>query len=122
MEMATKDVLPESTYTWLIRLVLAAVIGVLAGVITYLTARAIGSAWLLLNQQALIEATRQALQQGVMGLADTNLRALRLAAEAQQNIMTEISAWFGLGVAVIVAIIAFVRLESTANDNIGRVI
>lgn len=122
MEMATKDVLAESTHTWLIRLVLAAVIGVLAGVITYLTARAIGSAWLLLNQQALIEATRQALQQGVMGLADTNLRVLRLAAEAQQNIMTEISAWFGLGVAVIVAIIAFVRLESTASDNIGRVI
>jgi hypothetical protein len=48
-----------------------------------------------------------------MGLADTNLRALRLAAEAEQNRIAELSAWFGLGVACITAVVTFVRLEGS---------
>jgi len=99
----------DTLQAWLVRLLLALLIGTLAGVIAYLSARAIGAAWLLLNQQSLIEATRQALQQG--GLADTNLRALRLAAEAEQNRIAELSAWFSLGMAFLAAVVTFVRLE-----------
>jgi len=101
----------DTLQAWLVRLLLALLIGTLAGVIAYLSARAIGAAWLLLNQQSLIEATRQALQQG--GLADTNLRALRLAAEAEQNRIAELSTWFGLGVAFLAAVMTFVRLEGS---------
>jgi hypothetical protein len=46
-----------------------------------------------------------------MGLADTNLRALRLAAEAEQNRIAELSAWFSLGMAFLAAVVTFVRLE-----------
>lgn len=102
----------DTFQSWLGRLLLALAIGCLVGILAYLAARAIGSVWLLLNQQELINATRQALQQGVMGLADTNLRALRLAAEAQQYHISEVSTWFGFGTGLIAAIIAFVRLES----------
>lgn len=111
MGMAANGVAVESVRAWLGRLAIAILIGALAGFVTYLTARAIGSAWLLLNQQALIEATRQALQEGVMGLANTDLRALRLAAEAQQRFINELSAWIGLGAFLLTAIAAFVRLE-----------
>ena len=103
----------DTLQAWLVRLLLALLIGTLTGIIAYLSTRAIGAAWLLLHQQELIEATRQALQQGVMGLADTNLRALRLAAEAEQNRIAELSAWFGLGVACITAVVTFVRLEGS---------
>ncbi len=101
----------DTTDAWLGRLALALLIGTLAGVLAYLVGRAAGAAWLLLNQQELIEATRLALEQGVMGLADSNLRALRLAAEAQQQRVAEVSAWLGLGIGVITAVGAFVRLE-----------
>jgi Pyruvate/2-oxoacid:ferredoxin oxidoreductase gamma subunit len=101
----------DTLQAWLVRLLLALLIGTLTGIIAYLSARAIGAAWLLLHQQSLIEATRQALQQGVMGLADTNLRALRLAAEAEQNRIAELSAWFSLGMAFLAAVVTFVRLE-----------
>ncbi|MBO9337908.1 MAG: hypothetical protein J7464_04225 [Chloroflexus sp.] len=103
----------DTLQAWLVRLLLALLIGTLTGIIAYLSARAIGAAWLLLHQQELIEATRQALQQGVMGLADTNLRALRLAAEAEQNRIAELSTWFGLGVAFLAAVMTFVRLEGS---------
>ncbi len=115
MGMATDNVTAEPMRVWLGRVAVAVVIGLLAGVIAYLTARAIGSAWLLLSQQALVEATRLALQEGVMGLANTNLRALRLAAEAQQRAIAELSEWIGLGVALAASIIAFVRLELQAS-------
>lgn len=111
MGMATNGMAAEPVRAWLGRLAIAILIGALAGVVAYLTARAIGSAWLLLNQQALIDATRQALQEGVMGLANTNLRALRLAAEAQQRFIAELSGWIGLGAFLLAAIVAFVRLE-----------
>ncbi len=112
MGMVVHEQSTDTFQSWLGRLLLALVVGCLIGLLAYLAARAVGSVWLLLHQQELINATRQALQQGVMGLADTNLRALRLAAEAQQYHISEVSTWFGFGTGFIAAIIAFVRLES----------
>ncbi len=109
--MRVNNVVPDETRQWVGRLAAALIIGILAGVIAFLTARAIGSAWWLVNQQALLEATRQALQEGVIGLANTDLRALRMAAEAQQMMIAEVSAWIGLGVGLTAAIGALVRLE-----------
>lgn len=111
MSTMANNLLPDDLRQWLSRLAIALVIGLLAGVMAYLIARAVGSAWLLISQQALLEATRQVLREGVIGLANTNLRELRLAAEAQQRMCAEVSLWIGLGSGLMAAIGALVRME-----------
>jgi hypothetical protein len=115
MSIAHNATVPQQN--WLGRLVLALLIGLLAGILTYLTARAIGSVWLLVNQRELVEATQQALQQGVMGLVNSNLRTLRMIAEAQQRWIAELSIWLGLGVGLVTAIGTYIRLELNAGES-----
>jgi hypothetical protein len=96
---------------WLLRLLIALLIGALAWGLAYLSVRAISTAYLFSQEQAFFQQAAGALQGGVAGLAAGNLREQRLRVEALQAEYHLLSATIGLGVGLVAAAAAFLRLE-----------
>ena len=96
---------------WVQRLLIALLIGALAGGLAYLSARAISTAYLFTQERAFFQEASGILQGGVAGLAAGNLREQRLRVEALQAEYQLFSATIGLGAALIIAAGAFLRLE-----------
>ncbi len=101
----------SETRAWLGRLVLSLALALAAGALVYLVVRGGLGIWLFFQQQAMLREALGALQGGLDAPPDADLRALRLAVEAQAERNEQISLLAGFAAAGIGAIASYVWLE-----------
>jgi hypothetical protein len=96
---------------WLGRLLLSLLLGVAAGLLAYLLARALTTAYLFYQQQQFFQASAEVLRGGVEALAESDLRDLRQRVEALAAYYHLLSMRVGFGVAVVAAVFSYLALS-----------
>ena len=106
----------EELRAWLGRLAIAGLLGIAIGLLAYTLARAGTSVWLLFEQQALIQELGTTIQgnAGIEGLAQGNLRQLRIVLESQARYYAQLSAQIGFGSGALSMLLSYLWLERRA--------
>jgi hypothetical protein len=96
---------------WVGRLLLSLLLGVAAGLLAYLLARALTTAYLFYQQQQFFQASAEVLRGGVEALAESDLRDLRQRVEALAARYHLLSMRVGFVVAVVAAALSYLVLS-----------
>lgn len=97
---------------WLKNLSLSLLFGILAGILGYLIARGISSAYLLYESQDMLRGTVVSLREGgVMALATSNVRDMRAVIKAREAYYLHRSLLIALGMAGCASIGSYVWME-----------
>jgi hypothetical protein len=119
--MATPKVIPADTRGWLTRIVISLAIMVLAGALAFLVARAIGAVLLFAQQQELLREAAGAFQGGILGLAEGNLRAVRLRVQQLDANNQQLSLLIGFVVAALAAVASYLWMERRTEERGSRI-
>ena len=109
------------TRGWLVRVALSLLAALLAGVLAFLVARAIGSVLLFAQEQELLREAASAMRGGILGLADGNLRAVRLQVQQFDAQNEQLSLLIGFAAAALGALVSYLWLERRAEDRGSRI-
>jgi hypothetical protein len=111
--------LNQGTRGWLARIGISLVAALLCGGLAYLIARAITGVALFVRQQQLLREIASAFQGGVEGLANGNLRAVRLLVQHLDGQNEQLSLLIGFGAAMLAVVTSYLWLERRAGlvDN-----
>ena len=101
----------EQTRAWLTRIAVSLLIAAVAGAMAYLIARAVTSVALFVRQQQFLQELAGAWRGGIMGLAASNLRVVRLMVQQLDAQNEQLSLWIGFGVAAVAVVASYLWLE-----------
>jgi len=108
---------PVDTRGWLARIALGLAFALLAGALAFLVARAIGGVILFAQQQEFLREAAGAMRGGIPGLADGNLREMRLQVQ-QLDVQNErLSLLIGFAVAALAAVASYLWMERRTEDR-----
>ena len=96
---------------WLARIAISLAAALLVGALTFLIARAITSVALFVQQQELLREASSALRGGILGLAESNLREVRLRVQQIDARNERISLLVGFAAAGLAAVASYLWLE-----------
>jgi hypothetical protein len=102
------------TRSWLARIALSLAVALLAGALAFLVARALLNVGLFAQQQEFLRQASGAFQGGIMGLAEGNLRELRLRVQQIDAQNERLSLLIGFGTAALAAAASYIFLERRA--------
>ena len=102
------------TRAWLMRIALSLLAALVAGSLAYLVARGVTGVALFERQQRFLNEVASALRTGVMGLAGSDLRAMRLMVQQLDAQNEQLSLLIGFGVAAAAAVASYLWLERRA--------
>jgi hypothetical protein len=105
------------TRGWLARVALSLAAALLAGALAFLIARAIGSVLLFAQERELLREAASAMRGGILGLAEGNLRAVRLQMQQLDARNEQLSLLIGFASAALAALASYLWLERRAEDG-----
>jgi hypothetical protein len=105
------QVFSADTRSWLARIALSLAVALLAGALAFLVARALLNVGLFAQQQEFLREASGAFQGGIMGLAEGNLRELRLRVQQIDAQNERLSLLIGFGTAALAAAASYIFLE-----------
>jgi H+/Cl- antiporter ClcA len=113
--------LDANTRRWLTRIVLSLAAALLAGALAFLVARAIGGVLLFAQQQELLREASGAFQGGILGLAEGNLRAVRLRVQQLDANNQQLSLLIGFVVAALAAVASYLWMERRTEARRSKI-
>jgi H+/Cl- antiporter ClcA len=113
--------LDANTRRWLTRIVLSLAAALLAGALAFLVARAIGGVLLFAQQQELLREASGAFQGGILGLAEGNLRAVRLRVQQFDANNQQLSLLIGFVVAALAAVASYLWMERRTEARRSKI-
>lgn len=108
---------PVDTRSWLARIALSLLFALLAGALAFLVVRAIGGVILFAQQQELLREAAGAMRGGILGLADGNLREVRLQVQQIDAQNERLSLLFGFAIAALAAVTSYLWIERRAEER-----
>jgi hypothetical protein len=105
------------TRGWLMRVALSLAAALLAGALAFLVARAIGSVLLFAQEQELLREAASAMRGGILGLAEGNLRQVRLQLQQLDAWNEQLSLLIGFAAAALAALASYFWLERRTEDG-----
>jgi hypothetical protein len=109
------EILNRGTRGWLARIGISLAVALLCGGLAYLVARAIGGVALFVRQQQLLREVASVFQGGVEGLANSDLRAIRLLVRQIDARNEQLSLLIGFGAAALAVVASYLWLERRAE-------
>jgi hypothetical protein len=110
----------SSTRGWLARIALSLAIALLVGALAFLITRAIAGVALLAQQQEFLRETSSALQGGILGLAQSNLREVRRHVQQIDARNQWLSLLVGFVAAAVAAVASYLWMERRASVVDGQ--
>jgi hypothetical protein len=102
---------------WLSRVAFSLASALLAGALAFLLARAVTSVLLFAQQQQFLREAAGALRGGIAGLADSNLRDVRLRVQQLDAYNQQLSLLIGFAVAAVVVVASYIWLERRHSQD-----
>ena len=105
------------TRGWIARIALSLAFALLAGALAFLVARAIGGVILFAQQQEFLREAAGAMRGGIPGLADGNLREMRLQVQQLDADNQRLSLLIGFAVAALAALASYLWMERRTENR-----